>query len=84
MSNVIEYVQWAFGKPENGDRNYPILTLSIIGNIMFLVLLFFKSELPTLIMLLFGILLFVPPTVFGYSKRPFLQVFGSVHGLYSA
>ena len=71
MSNVIEYVQWAFGKPENGDRNYPILTLSIIGNIMFLVLLFFKSELPTLIMLLFGILLFVPPAGFGYSKRPF-------------
>jgi hypothetical protein len=71
MSNLIGYVQWVFGKPENGERNYPILTVSIIGNVMFLVLLFFKSGLPKIIILLFGILLFVPPTVFGYSKRPF-------------
>jgi hypothetical protein len=71
MSNVIDYVQWVFGKLGKGDRNYPMLTVSIIGNVMFLVLLFFKSDLPKLIIFLFGILLFIPPVVFGYSKRPF-------------
>ena len=72
MFNLIDYVQWVFGKPENGERNYPILTMSILGNVMFFVLLFFKSELTAeLLIFLFGILLFVLPTVFGYSKRPF-------------
>jgi hypothetical protein len=72
-----DYLQWIFGKPENGDRKYPILTVSFIGNIIFFPLLFFKPVFPTkLYILLFSILLFVPPTVFGYSKRPFVTGVG--------
>jgi len=76
MKNLKDRLLWVLGKPEDGNRKQPILTASIIGNVIFVFLLF-ESELPTkFIIFLFGILLFAPPIIFGYSKRTFLTSVG--------
>ena len=72
MSKVKRHLQWVAGSPSDGGSKYPVLALSIVGNVALLGLLFFKSYFPAELYIgLFAVLIPVPPVALGYVKRPF-------------
>ena len=72
MAGIGRRLQWLAGPSADGSDDYPVLTVSTAGNVVFLALLFFKSTFPgELYIALFAALSFAPPIAFGYARHPF-------------